>query len=145
MVIEENYGRAGGGAGGGRATGAGLAFAGGSSKAAQLATDPLDGAVETVCAIIPDVVPTYVRDLLRMERYGPGNVEMVVEALLTDSSYPKKVDDKHAGNGGRGETLNDLEGEGEDDAEEDAVQREGKVWMEYKSRKSGGRDYEAAA
>ncbi|GAA6006084.1 hypothetical protein JCM11491_002026 [Sporobolomyces phaffii] len=144
--LSSSPGRGGGGPrAGGRATGAGLAFAGGSSKAAQHATDPLDDAVETVCAIIPDVVPTHVRDLLRMEANGPGNVELVVEALLTDSSYPKRVDDKPAGNHGSTSHAEEQDGEETGDEEEDVVQKEGKAWMDTKGRKSGDRDYEAAA
>lgn len=120
------------------------AFAGGSSRAAQLAAvDPLDEAVATVCAIVPDVVPTHVRDLLR--RHG-GNVELVVDSLLADANYPKRQDDKHAPNAANalGDDRNQPEGDLED-VEDDSVQKEGKVWLDVKNRKPGGRDYEAAA
>jgi hypothetical protein len=127
------------GAGGGghrRPTGAALAFAGGSSKAAQ-PVDPLDEAVETVCQIIPDVVPTHVRDLLRS---NSGNVEQVLEALFSDPTYPKRGDKDKS----EAEAIveDDLD---VGDEEDELIQKEGKVWMEVKNRKPGNRDYEAAA
>ncbi|GAA5897292.1 hypothetical protein JCM5296_000992 [Sporobolomyces johnsonii] len=119
---------------------------GGSSKAAARADDALDEAVATILAIIPDVVPTYVRDLLRMPLCGPGNVELVIEALLNDDQYPKK--DEAGGSNAKGKGKErEVEAtpeafEEEDDAE---VQRQAKVWLDSSTRKPLGKVYEDAA
>ncbi|GAA5953831.1 hypothetical protein JCM21900_005486 [Sporobolomyces salmonicolor] len=120
------------------------------SKAASRADDPLDHAVATILAIIPDVAPIYVRDLLQMPLYGLGNVELVIEALLNDDQYPKKdevggsnANAKAKGKGkARAVEATPEASEEEDDAE---VRRQAKVWMDSSTRKPLGKVYEDAA
>ncbi|CEQ40669.1 SPOSA6832_02302 [Sporobolomyces salmonicolor] len=120
------------------------------SKAASRADDPLDDSVATILAIIPDVAPIYVRDLLRMPLYGLGNVELVIEALLNDEQYPKKdeaggsnANAKAKGKGKAREVEATPEAsEEEDDAE---VRRQANVWMDSSMRKPLGKVYEDAA
>lgn len=112
-----------------------LAFAGGSSKAAQAEIDPLDEKVATVCSIIPDVVPTYVRDLLRQPQYE--TVELVVEALLTDSSYPRRETIEIPRTGDKPEES--------DEDDQQTLRQEAKTWMNVEDRVAKGKAYENAA
>ncbi|GAA5899738.1 hypothetical protein JCM6882_005425 [Rhodosporidiobolus microsporus] len=110
-----------------------------------------DQAVATVCSILPDVLPSYVRDLLRLEMYGPGNVELVVEALLSsETGYPKREEEEKGGKGkgkGKEKAADEDEGVQEKDEDEEAaeVERTAKRWVETSGRKAGGKTYEDAA
>ncbi|KAK4699853.1 hypothetical protein P7C70_g6400, partial [Phenoliferia sp. Uapishka_3] len=47
-----------------------------------------DRALTAIIAIVPDVLPSYVLDLLRSEEFG-GNADLVVNALWSGKEYPK--------------------------------------------------------
>ncbi|GAA5969582.1 hypothetical protein JCM11641_008168 [Rhodosporidiobolus odoratus] len=112
----------------------------------------LSEAAQIVCSILPDVLPSYVNDLLELELYGPGNVELVLEALFgMEGKYPKREEEeeKAAGAGAKGkgkERVNVEEDAGVSQEEEDAeIERKAKQWVETSGRKAGGKTYEDAA
>ncbi|GAA5837490.1 hypothetical protein JCM11251_002121 [Rhodosporidiobolus azoricus] len=112
-----------------------------------------DEAVAIVCSILPDVLPSYVRDLLKLEVCGPGNVELVVEMLLSsENGYPKRqVEERAKGKGKRKRKGKEKASEGEEpdarDEDEEAaeVERNAKRWLDTSGKKFGGRAYEDAA
>ncbi|GAA6031635.1 hypothetical protein JCM8097_006559 [Rhodosporidiobolus ruineniae] len=120
------------------------------APAPPVEVDPLDASVSTVCSILPDVLPSYVRDLLQLPMYGPGNVELVIEALFeAEGKYPKLGEEEEKAVGG-------VEGKGKGKGKEKEVEktqeerdeetmRKAKMWVEKGDRQAGGKNYEEAA
>ncbi|GAA6060234.1 hypothetical protein JCM10212_003474 [Sporobolomyces blumeae] len=104
--------------------------------------------VETIVAIIPDVDPAYVRELLRLPLHGPENVELVLEALLADASYPRRGDDSpkasRANDKGK-EKAKEQQQRAQDADADDALTKEGNAWFDVASRQPASGLYATAA
>ncbi|BGP18474.1 hypothetical protein JCM10213_001211 [Rhodosporidiobolus nylandii] len=105
--------------------------------------------VATICSILPDVLPSYVEGLLKLPMYGPGNVELVMEALFSaEGAYPKREEGGVSSGSAAGKgkekavEVEDVKDEGEEDAE---IERKAKAWVDTSGRKPLGKAYEDVA
>ncbi|GAA6012212.1 hypothetical protein JCM10207_002762 [Rhodosporidiobolus poonsookiae] len=102
-----------------------------------------DAALATVTSILPGVSPSHVADLLKDPVYGPGNVELVLDALFAlEGKYPKR-DEAATGKGKGKETPVEEEQNAEEEDEE--IERRAKQYVETEGRKAGGKAYEDLA
>ncbi|GAA5859456.1 hypothetical protein JCM8547_006832 [Rhodosporidiobolus lusitaniae] len=118
---------------------------GGGGPAPPGDNDPsLLASLDTICSILPDVSPSYVSGLLVHPLYGPGNVELILEALFAnEGKYPKRegrgTDEK-----GKGKAV-EVEEERDEEREDQEIERKAKVWVKKEGREAGGKAYEDAA